>query len=519
MTVEGLRPIQDLDGQIFDVVVIGAGINGASAAQHLAGGGYRVLLVDRGDVASGSSGRSTRVMHCGLRYFESPSPMREFALHPSRLAQAVAMARSAMRTRSRLCRDAPQRLQPFRMLFPVFRDGPYRRWQVDLAFAVLTRLDDLREPLEYQRLTPQRASNLPFARDLASLEAIDSVASFKEFMFDWPERFAIDMALDAQRLGAVIRTYTEASLLHHDGEHWQVQLTDNLSTGQSVRVRTQFVANMAGIWIDQVNASATRMPQLVLATKGSHLAVRLPPEYVDYGISTLNSESEPHYVVPGRGGLHHIGPTETIYDGDLDDIRVTATEMDFLLEETARLLPGLGIGRADVVFTWAGVRPLTYDAATPKGSRTRVLHQLDNHGLTNVFAMTAGPIMGHRSAGEEVLRHVGERAAPTHPKQPLSFSPRLSPDNQNAHRLVGANDATTEADLVRAIEREHARTLEDLLLRRTGLVWTGLIDKAVVERATHTAARALGWSPEQSASAIDRFLRTHQHHYGVPERD
>lgn len=516
MTSSASVGLSDLDGTSFDVVVIGAGINGASTAQCLAGAGYRVLLADKGDLASGSSGRSTRVLHCGLRYFETPRPVRDFALHPVRGLEALSMARSAMRTRARLCRDAPSRLKPFRMFFPIDARGPYRPWQVDLALRVLGWLDDLKEPLAYQRLSKAEAEALPLVRDLASLDSLDSVAAFTEYMFDWPERFVIDMALDAARLGAQLCTYTEATLTGHDATGWQLQLRDCASERLPVTIRAKRVVNMAGIWIDRVNATAGAAKRLILGTKGAHLAVRLPPEYAGYGISALNSQMEPHYVVPGRAGLHHIGPTETVYEGDIDDIRASAHDVDFLLAETERLLPGLGLNRSHVVFTWAGVRPLTFDAQAPKGKRTRELHHVSVPGAPPLLAMTAGPIMGHRSAGEAVLAAIRDELAPSGVGGEMRFSPRRFDEDQNSPRVVGPDDPTTYADLVDGIRSEHARSLADLLLRRSGLVWTGLITDSVVNRSADAIASEFGWSEHERADAVRNFLAEYERRYGVP---
>ena len=117
----------------FDIIVIGAGINGASSAQHLAAAGYAVLLVDKGDFGSGSSSRSTRMMHCGLRYFETRRPILDFALAPGKLAVALRMAKASMEIRGELAKDSPERMRAIRLMFPIFKDGPYKAWQLDLA--------------------------------------------------------------------------------------------------------------------------------------------------------------------------------------------------------------------------------------------------------------------------------------------------------------------------------------------------------------------------------------------------
>ena len=123
-------PLRTIDGEKYDVVIIGAGVNGASAAQHLSAAGYSVLLIDKGDFASGSSGRSSRLLHCGLRYLAPGASMWDFARHPGMLATALRMAKQAMESRAQLVTTAPERVRPMKFHFPIYRDGPYANWQV-----------------------------------------------------------------------------------------------------------------------------------------------------------------------------------------------------------------------------------------------------------------------------------------------------------------------------------------------------------------------------------------------------
>src|SRR5580704_10015699 len=129
------QQLSELDGREFDVAIIGAGVNGASAAQNLAAAGYSVLLVDKGDFGSGSSSRSTRMMHCGLRYLAPGKSMFEFVREPRRLRTAVRMARSAMQNRAEFVENTPTRALATNWFYPIYRNGPYSPWQVDLAFA------------------------------------------------------------------------------------------------------------------------------------------------------------------------------------------------------------------------------------------------------------------------------------------------------------------------------------------------------------------------------------------------
>src|SRR4029077_6304176 len=182
----------------------------------------------------------------------------------------------------------------------------------------------------------------------------------------------IDAVLEAERLGAVARNYTSARLISRDPSGGcSIGLRDMLASEPEVCVRAKLVLNMAGIWIDDVNRTANPKAQRkVLGTKGCHIVVRLPDECRGHGIATLNSRQEPFYCIPWHD-LHYFGPTETVYDGDRDHILVTEHEIEWIISGANRLLPALKLTRADVISTWAGVRPLTYDAAIPAGRRSR----------------------------------------------------------------------------------------------------------------------------------------------------
>jgi glycerol-3-phosphate dehydrogenase len=510
-------PLSELDRRTFDVAIIGAGVNGASAAQNLAAAGYSVLLVDKGDFACGSSSRSTRLLHCGLRYLAPGSSMWEFFRHPTRLAIALRMARQAMESRGQFVTTTPERTRAIKVCFPIYTDGPYKTWQVDLAFRILNALGPNAVPLDYRRLASSAIRSTPLLRWLRDPERISSVAMFREYQFEWPERICMDAVLDAERMGAIVRNYTAAGRLERVADKgWRIALRDELARGAEASVSAKLVLNMAGIWIDEVNAraSGTAHPKRkITGTKGVHIMIRLPPECQEYGIATLNRLNEGFYCAPWRG-MHYFGPTETLYEGNLDDIRPLESEVSFLLDEANHLLPSIKLERDDVICAWAGVRPLTYDKALlPQGKRARELHDLGAEGMPDAFALTAGPIMTYRSAGVEVARAVERRVKPSRPPQALSYAARRYPDNPNSPSLLDDDGTVKLADLQFAAEHEHANNLVDLLFRRTGAGWTASMAAQAAGRAASAVAGVLGWDDarvaQEVASYHDYVARNH----------
>ncbi len=480
-------------------------MNGASAAQHLAGAGYSVLLVDKGDYCSGSSSRSSRLLHCGLRYLAPGGSLWDFALHPSQLTTALTMAREAMLCRRQFVQTAPERTRAMTFHFPIWRDGVYRSWQVELALRILAALAPGDIPLDQRRLSPEEARRTPLVNALRDMEKLDGVAAFREYQFEWPERICMDAVLDAERLGARVRNYTTATRLAREGSTWRVSLSDALELSAEAEVTASVVLNMAGIWIDRVNRSAAEtIGRKITGTKGVHIIVQLPPECAGNGVATLNRLHEGLYCVPWRG-MHYFGPTETLFEGNPDDVWPTEEEIEWLIGEANHLLPSLNLKRSDVIFAWAGVRPLTYDPALPKGKRSRDIHDLSHEGLPNVFAMTAGPVMTHRSAGTAMVKAVRTKIAPKRSVQPVSYEARRFPENQNSPPLLDDYTSIKLADLRHAASHEHVTNLVDLLFRRVGAGWTKSMAAGASQRAADAVSDILGWDEGRIAAEVAAY--------------
>ncbi|WP_353646870.1 FAD-dependent oxidoreductase [Mesorhizobium sp. WSM2239] len=499
--------LTETQGRDYDVVVIGAGINGASAARELASAGYSILLVDKQDFASGASSRSSRILHCGLRYFETPNPVRTFAFHPLRLSGAVHMARAGMEARAELVALAPERCKPFTMCFPVYPESPVRNWHLDLGLRILRRLGPLEPPLAYRRLTRDFEDHLPFASHLRDRGRLQSIATYREYIMDWPDRLCVDAALDAEENGAEIRLFCEAKIVRRQESGWRIELKDH-DSGEPVEIGAAVVLNMTGTWIDEVNAGAMTggaAPRLIRGTKGAHIAVRLPDSYRGYGITTINRSGMPFYCLPSHDDCFYFGPTETPFDGDAADVAATDEDIDFLLGEANYILPGLELARRHVEFTWAGVRPLTFDVQQPMGRRTREIHDLAGAGKPGIFAMTAGPVMTHVSAGREMRKVVEKYLSPAR-----SATGRQISAIQGRGVGFGISRPPVEgrrAAFRRAVSAEHARDLKGILYTRTGLAWRRHLDRGEVEEAASSVADLAGWSPERTTGEVDKFTR------------
>ena len=510
-------PLEDLSGRRFDVAIIGAGINGCAAAQELAGSGYSVLLVDKGDFGTGSTSRSTRLLHCGLRFLAPGGSPNQWIAHPGRLLTAVSMTRAAMRAREEFVLAAPARVRRMTFGFPVWKGMKYRPWHVDLGLRVVAAFASAAVPLNRSFVNRDAVVNEPLYCNLRDQERLIGVNVFTEYQFDWPERVAMDMARDAIRLGALCCNYTPVVGLAHHGDAWRLRLSNARPPAGEAHVDAKVVINTAGIWIDRVNRLATGSTgRKILGTKGAHIVLRLPPECRDRGIISFNrAGTEPVYLVPWRQGLHYMGVTETVYEGDIDDVRASDDDIRWLLNELNSLLPSLNAQRGDIFYSWAGVRPLTYDPAQPKGSRSREIHDLGREGMPGVLALTGGPVATHRSSGRGLLEAVRSRISPSGSPRVPNYAAHVAPGREGSPSLQNDDDRVRIADLRDAAEHEQVTSLIDLLARRTGVVWTERQGREAAHAAAEAVADLLGWDGARVEREVEGYQAYLAHTHGT----
>jgi glycerol-3-phosphate dehydrogenase len=516
------QPLSELDGREFDVVVIGAGVNGTSGAHHLAAEGYSVLIVDKNDFATGSSSRSSRLLHCGLRFIEPGEGLGyrkptvwEPLLKPGTFLKNLGRARDAMNVRTQIGTTMAQRLFGFRFHFPVWKGDFYKPWQVSAGMRLVEAVGPKGGiPMEIDRISGAEALRRPLLKWLRRPEDLLSVHSWKEFRYEWPERIVMDTILDAQRMGAIARNHTAVTELKRDGDVWRIGLKDGFGGG-TARVAAKSVLNTTGIWTDRVNRMASEtVGRRIMGTKGIHIMFRLPPECDGLAICTHTTTREPFYLIPWRG-MHYAGPTDVAYEGDIDDIRAEEDEIRFLVNEVNDLIPGAGVKREDVCFSWAGVRPLTYSPDEPMGLRGHRIHDLTAEGMPNVFNMTSSPIQSHRLAGKQLSEAVKGKIRPSGKPQEISYDAKPYPDAPDSPTLLNHWDGVRIADLRHAAQHEQPATLEDLLFRRVGAGWTETMAREGARVAAESVSDILGWDEKRIDKEVNDYLGTIAHRHGV----
>ena len=552
------RVPQDIERQVFDVIVIGAGINGAGVARDAAMRGLRVLLLDKGDISSGTTQWATRLIHGGLRYLEH----YEFAL-----------VRESLRDREALLHIAPHLVRPLGFLVPIYdrnSNGPLIiRLGMNLYDTLSYDKSMARHKMLGRKKVEEREPGL-------NPEGLKAAAFYYDAQVEYAERVAVENAISARDHGATIVTYANVEhLIIENNDVKGVGFTD-VFTGESHEVRAPVTVNVAGPWVDEVLEELQKpgtdknVGRFMGGTKGSHLIVDAFPGapkgealYVE-----ARKDGRPYFIVPWNG-RYLIGTTDLRYEENLDYVKASEEEIQYLLDETNYVIPEARLSREDVLFTYSGVRPLPYNPEGETGGVTRshvvfdhatggsaaggkvksqsaelpqvggllsiiggklttylnlsrqttdaVFKKLDRKGPKSTSRKTPLPgsetsdfaafAEGFRAASpmpevlrDRLLKIYGVRAAEVlkiGEEDPDLLTP-LSPIDSVETALIGA-------EVIWAFREEMAQTLSDVLLRRTMAGYGPRVALDVAEPAAQVAVEHLGWDEERAEREVREY--------------
>ena len=462
--------------KIYDLLVIGCGVNGAGIARDAAGRGLSVLLVDKGDVGGATSSASTKLLHGGLRYLE----FYDFAL-----------VRSALQERERLLGLVPHLSWPQSFVLP---HVPTMRaaWKIRLGLFLYDHLARRQQVpgSTYIRLRADRAGQPLKAQYEKAFRYWDG----------WVDdaRLVIANARDAQALGAEVRPHSAVVGAQYAAPLWQVELSD----GQ--RISARHIANCAGPWSEQVAREILHLddaPRLRLV-QGAHIIVRRIGAGKD-AYMLQEEDGRIIFMIPYEGDYTLIGTTETAVDHPAD-AHMRDSERDYLLQ-AANLYLQRPLKPEDIVHHYAGIRPLVLEDAKDARETTRDW-RLVHHQSAPATTIVGGKITTYRRLAEQMVNHFAPKSGSWTATAPLPGSnvPRARGESGQAafarwaadlalrhphydqallSRLVRLYGTETEAmlekglgekvgglftaELVHMVEKEWARTAEDIIWRRS----------------------------------------------------
>jgi glycerol-3-phosphate dehydrogenase len=532
--------LDGLEGAHLDVVVVGGGIAGAGIARDLALRGISVALFEKRDFGSGTTSRSSKLLHGGLRYLERGD---------------VRLVRESLRERATLRRLAPHLIRPLPFLVPVYRESTRSLLRVRVGLRL------------YDWLAPDRKGERPRV-----LEPVDALALepgirpenlrgagyYCEDLLLWPERLCLENVLSACRHAARAFNYCEVEEVVRGPRGIEGVRVRDLLSDRVATVMARVVVNAAGPWVDRVRELAQVADngrRVTRTTKGIHC---LLPRLTERAVYHSTRDGRMVLVVPWRD-FSLVGTTDTDFDGDPDRVEATRDEVAYLLDEVRRVLPGPRVTEAEVAYSYAGVRPLARDERGRPSDASRV-HRIVTEAGGTLLSITGAKLTTFRSLAEEVgdlvSRALGRRApsrtamlsldgadeeiAPAgvaagdagvatarEPAPDVAQAARLSTEAlvalvatygrayprvvelvgkvpDGGQRLCPQNPEVV-AQLHHAVGEEHAISLGDILLRRTGIGTSRCQGTDCAESIGRRMAALLGWTPRRLAAELDAW--------------
>ncbi|MCW2621274.1 MAG: glycerol-3-phosphate dehydrogenase/oxidase [Frankiales bacterium] len=376
-----------------DVLVVGMGATGAGVALDAASRGLSVLVVDKGDLASGTSSKSSKLVHGGLRYLEN----YEFGL-----------VREGVVERQLLMRLAPHLVRPMDFLYPVWSDTAKRR----LLGLGLSTYDVFAMA---SGSAVRRHERLDAAEAIARAPALaDSELAYSYLYGDCATddaRLVLAVVQAARRFGALVVSYAEVTgLVTADaGRVVGAYAVDGL-TGQELTLRARYVVNATGVWVDALQqAEEPGRPAVVQPSKGVHVVVphhRLPLGDTSVLLPSKQGDGRSMFAIPwGRQTI--LGTTDTPYDGDLEGLSLTAEDLDYVLA-AGNAVFRRELTAEDVLGAWAGVRPLIREPGAAGMSDISRRHTLVE-GRGGMLTITGGKLTTYRRMAKDVVDRIVER--------------------------------------------------------------------------------------------------------------
>ncbi len=544
------------------VLVIGAGINGVGTFRDLALQGVDVLLVEKGDYCSGSSAASTRQAHGGLRYLEHG----EFRL-----------VRESLLERNRLLLNAPHAVELLQTTIPIYK------WFSGILNAPLKFIGVLKRPSERgylviklgmmmydwftrnHRVTPTHKM-LNRTQALAQHPHLNpdiiGAATYYDCLMPQAERIAVELVLDAEAAFDGARALNYCSVIGGSGD--SVQIKDEVS-GEVFSIQPKVVINASGAWIDFVNRSMQHNTRFIGGTRGSHIVVDYPELLKTLSGSVIyfeNTDGRLGVFEPFRGKVI-IGATDIRTD-DPDSVVCSDEEIDYFMQFSSHVLPGIKVDRSQIVFHFCGVRPLPasdveFVGLVSRDHSIRVVEPDDSIRFP-VYSLVGGKWTTFRAFSEQVadkvLGFLGKSRQMTTENTPIGGGkdyPRTEAARELWLKQVQSSTSISMERLQTLFERYGTRAeviaqfimaeqdtplrhqptysqreimflaanesvihLDDMILRRSLIGMLGLIDGDGLQQLGEIVGGVLGWSAAQNQQEIERTADILQHKHGVP---
>ncbi len=372
----------------YDVLVIGGGITGAGIALDAASRGLKVAQVEQNDFASGTSSRSTKLIHGGLRY------LKQFE---------IALVREVGRERATVHKLAPHLVRSEKMLLPLIRGGTYGKISTSLGLMVYDVLAGVESADQRKMLTREETLE---KEPLLDESVVEGAGIYAEYRTD-DARLTIEVVKAAVSFGADCANYVRVEdFIYQDDRITGVQARDRLSD-QNLTIRARYVVSAAGPWVDELRKKNESLEGKRLhLTKGVHIVVPRKKLPVHQAVYFDVPDGRMIFAIP-RGIVTYIGTTDTDYYGDKNHVLTNLDDVSYLLDAVNHTFPEANLTREDVVSSWAGLRPLIHEEGKSASELSRKDEIFESD--TGLISIAGGKLTGYRKMAERVVNVVARK--------------------------------------------------------------------------------------------------------------
>ncbi len=380
--------IQNLTKTKFDLVIIGGGITGGGIALDAASRGLKVALLEKGDFASGTSSKSTKLIHGGLRY------LKQFDFW---LVKEVGSERAIVH------KLAPHLVLPEKMLLPLIDGGSYGKWLTSIGLKVYDILAQVSGDDKRKMLEKKEALEL---EPLLPKKKLKGAGYYAEYRTD-DARLTIENIKTSLTFGTVALNYAEVIAFDYEediisGLHFRDGMT-----GDEFKIKSKYVISAAGPWVDELRSlNNSKKGKRLHLTKGVHLVFPFEKLPVKQSVYFDVPDGRMIFAIP-RGKITYVGTTDTNYDQDKDDIQLDLADALYLISAVNNMFPKINLGMDDIISSWAGLRPLIHE----EGKSTSELSRKDEIFISDsgLISMAGGKLTGYRKMAERVVNLLSKK--------------------------------------------------------------------------------------------------------------
>ena len=380
--------IKDLQSTEFDVLIIGGGITGAGIALDAASRGMKVALIEKNDFASGTSSKSTKLIHGGLRY------LKQFDFW---LVKEVGTERAIVH------KLAPHLVIPEKMILPLIDGGTYGSWLTSIGLKVYDILASVEGEDKRKMLTKKEALE---KEPLLPKKILNGAGYYAEYRTD-DARLTIEVLKTAVNYEAKIINYTEATEFIYEENRVIGATVKDAFSNKNYTIKAKYVVNACGTWVDELRQlNNSKIGKRLHLTKGVHLVVAYEKLPVKQSVYFDIPDGRMMFAIP-RGKVTYFGTTDTNFQKDKDNIKTSIVDASYLISAVNNMFPKINLTLEDVQSSWAGLRPLIHE----EGKSASELSRKDEIFVsdTELISIAGGKLTGYRKMAERIVDLVAKK--------------------------------------------------------------------------------------------------------------